>query len=418
VDDLSHFIAAQRAESATAGLPLAGVRVIDMATVMAAPYAATLLGDYGAEVVKVENPSGPDAIRGWGVVEDQGIAPFWSVVGRNKFPITLNLKEADGRRVLVDLVRQADVLIENMRPGAMEKLGIGRDELMRANPGLIIGTVSGFGQTGPYANRPGFGTLAEAFSGFTFLNAQPGGPPTNAPMALADYISGVHLAFAVMIALRGQERGRCGAQVIDIALYEPLFCMLGPDFLQCQLTGEVPRPKGNELSYVVPRNNYRTRDGKWVAMSCAAQKPFERLMDCVGHSEMNADPRFKTNEERIKEPNRLVINQVVSDWVGSRDLDDVIAVCEELGITIGPIASLQDVAENVHCRERGSTVEVDDPATGRRLRIPNVPFRLLGTPGRIRFPGLPLGSANDVIYRDLLGYPAERIRAMRERGTI
>lgn len=418
VEDLSQFIAAQRGEPATAGLPLAGVRVIDMATVMAAPYAATLLGDYGAEVVKVENPSGPDAIRGWGVVEDKGIAPFWSVVGRNKFPITLNLKEAEGRRVLVDLVRQADVLIENMRPGAMEKLGIGRDELMRANPGLIVGTVSGFGQTGPYANRPGFGTLAEAFSGFTFLNAQPDGPPTNAPMALADYISGVHLAFAVMIALRGQERGRRGAQVIDIALYEPLFCMLGPDFLQCQLTGEVPQPKGNELSYVVPRNNYRTRDGKWVAMSCAAQKPFERLMDCVGHPEMNADPRFRTNEERTKEPNRRVINQVVSDWVGSRDLDDVIAVCEELGITIGPIASLRDVAENVHCRERGSTVEVDDPATGRRLRIPNVPFRLLGTPGRIRFPGLPLGAANDVIYRDLLGYPAELIRAMRERGTI
>ena len=141
MEDLSQFIAAQRGEPATAGLPLAGVRVIDMATVMAAPYAATLLGDYGAEVVKVENPSGPDAIRGWGVVEDKGIAPFWSVVGRNKFPITLNLKEAEGRRVLVDLVRQADVLIENMRPGAMEKLGIGRDELMRSNPGLIVGTV-------------------------------------------------------------------------------------------------------------------------------------------------------------------------------------------------------------------------------------------------------------------------------------
>jgi crotonobetainyl-CoA:carnitine CoA-transferase CaiB-like acyl-CoA transferase len=418
VEGLSQFIAAQRGDEACSGLPLQGVRVLDMATVMAAPYAATLLGDYGAEVIKIENPSGPDAIRGWGVVEEKGIQPFWSVVGRNKFPITLNLKDPDGRRVLVDLVRQSDVLIENMRPGVMEKLGIGRDDLMRENPGLIIGTVSGFGQTGPYANRPGFGTLAEAFSGFTFLNAQPDGPPTNAPMALADYISGVHLAFAAMVALRHQERGRRGAQVIDIALYEPLLCMLGPDFLQCQLTGEVPQPKGNELSYVVPRNNYRTRDGKWVAMSCAAQKPFERLMNCVGHPEMNADLRFKTNEERIKDPNRRVINQVVSEWVGSRDLSEVIATCETLGITIGPIASLQDVAENAHCRERGSTVEIEDPATGLTLRIPNVPFRLLGTPGRIRFPGLPLGAANEVIYRDLLGYAPERLRAMREKGTI
>lgn len=416
--ELSVFIADQRRGEQFAGLPLGGIRVVDMATVMAAPYAATLLGDYGAEVIKVENPSSPDAIRGWGVVEDKGIQPFWAVVGRNKFPITLNLKTPAGRRILMDLIRQADVLIENMRPGAMEKLGIGKEDLLRENPGLIIGTVSGYGLTGPYADRPGFGTLAEGFSGFTYLNAQPGGPPTNAPMALADFIAGVHLAFAITIALRHQKRGVRGGQVIDIALYEPLFCMLGPDFLRCHLTGEVPQPKGNELSYVVPRNNYRTRDGKWVTMSCAAQKPFERLMECVGHPEMNADSCFKTNEERIKEPNRRVINQVMTEWVGNRDLNDVIETCERLGITIGPIANMQDLADDAHCRERGSTVEIEDPATGRLLRIPNVPFRMLGTPGRIRFPGLPLGSANDVIYRDLLGCSEEELARLRGDGTV
>lgn len=417
-NELSAFIAAQRREELLEGLPLAGVRVIDLATVLAAPYAATLLGDYGAEVIKVENPSGPDAIRGWGVVADKGIQPFWAVVGRNKFPITLNLKVPEGRRVLVELVRRADVLIENMRPGAMEKLGIGRQDLLRENPGLVIGTVSGFGQHGPYAGRPGFGTLAEGFSGFTYLNAQPGGPPTNAPMALADFIAGVHLAFAVMIALRHQQRGLAGGQVIDLALYEPLFGMLGPDFLSCQLTGEVPQPKGNELSYVVPRNNYRTADGKWVTMSCAAQKPFERLMECVGHPEMNADPRFRVNEERIKDPNRKIINQVVSEWVGGRDLQEVIATCERLGITIGPIASMQDIAANPHYRERQSLVEVPDPVTGIDLQLPNVPFRLQATPGRIRFPGLPLGAANAVIYRDLLGYSEEQIRQMGAGGVI
>jgi crotonobetainyl-CoA:carnitine CoA-transferase CaiB-like acyl-CoA transferase len=416
--ELLNFIAAQRRKENFAGLPLAGIRVIDMATVMAAPYAATLLGDYGAEVVKVENPSGPDAIRGWGVVAEKGIQPFWAVVGRNKFPITLNLKIPEGRRVLLDLVRRADVLIENMRPGAMEKLGIGRQALMAENPGLVIGTVSGYGQSGPYAGRPGFGTLAEGFSGFTYLNAQPGGPPTNAPMALADFIAGVHLAFAVMIALRHQKRGVAGGQVIDIALYEPLFCMLGPDFLSCQLTGDVPKPKGNELSYVVPRNNYRTRDGRWVTMSCAAQRPFERLMKCVGHPEMNADRRFKTNEERIKDPNRRIINQVVAEWVGSRDLQEVIETCETLGITIGPIATMKDIAENPHYRERQSLLDIPDPATGTPLQIPNVPFRLHDTPGRIRFPGLPLGSANAVIYRDLLGYSEADIRRMKACGAI
>ena len=418
VEDISRFIAEQRSEKNFTGLPLKGIRVIDMATVMAAPYAATLLGDYGAEVIKVENPGGPDAIRAWGVVEDKGIQPFWAVVGRNKLPITLNLKVPEGRGILVELVRRADVLIENMRPGALEKLGIGREDLLRENPGLIIGTVSGYGQTGPYSGRPGFGTLAEGFSGFTYLNAQPEGPPTNAPMALADFIAGVHLAFAVMVALRQQKRGQHGGQVIDLSLYEPLFCMLGPDFLSYHLTGKVPKPKGNELSYVVPRNNYRTRDGKWVTMSCAAQKPFERLMACVGHPEMNADPRFKINEERIKDLNRRIINQVVAEWVGGRDLQEVIATCEQLGITIGPIASMQDIAGNPHYQERQSLLDIEDPATGTSLKIPNVPFRLLGTPGRVRFTGLPVGSANEVIYRDLLGYTEDQIQKFKACGAV
>ncbi|MBI4965037.1 MAG: CoA transferase [Desulfomonile tiedjei] len=417
-EELSAFISAQRNEENFTGLPLEGLRVIDMSTIMAAPFAATLLGDYGAEVIKVENPAAPDPIRGWGVAEESGISAFWSVVGRNKLPITLNLRVDEGRQILLDLVRSADVLIENMRSGAMERLGLGKETLLKENPGLIIGKISGYGLTGPYSNRPGFGTLAEGFSGFTFLNAQPDGPPTNAPMALADLIAGVHLALAVMICLRSQTRGKCGGQVIDISLFEPLFGMLGPDFLSCFLTGECPQPKGSELSYVVPRNNYLTRDGKWVAMSGAAQKPFERLMECVGHPEMNEDPRFRSNSERIKDENRRIINKVISEWVGSLDLEDVLAKCEQMGITIGPIASMQDVGDDLHYRERGSILEMEDPLTGRMLEMPNVPFRLLGSPGRIRFPGLPLGSANDVIYRELLSYSEEKLQAIAACGAI
>ena len=416
--ELSDFIAAQRRREDLAELPLAGIRVIDMATVIAAPYAATLLGDYGAEVIKIENPSGPDATRAWGVVGDPPIQPFWAVVGRNKFPVTLNLKAPEGRRIFAALIRDADVLIENMRPGAMTKLGIDKDDLLRENPGLVIGTVSGYGDSGPYADRPGFGTLAEGFSGFTYLNAQPDGPPTNAPLALADYIAGVHLAFAVMIALRHQTRGVAGGQAIDVSLYEPLFGMLGPDFLTYQLTGEIPQPKGNELAYTAPRNNYPTRDGRWVTMSTSAQKPFERLMECVGHPEMNDDPRFKTNEERIKAPNRRILNQVIAEWVGGRDLQDVLCTCEQLGITIGPIVSMKDIADDAHYQARQSVLDITDPATGTSLKVPNVPFRMHDTPGSIRFPGLPMGSANDVIYRDLLGYSEERIREMKATGVI
>jgi len=415
---LNEFIEKHRAPEQYNDLPLKGVRIIDMATVMAAPYAATILGDYGAEVIKVENPANPDAIRSWGVIEQKDIHPFWAVFGRNKFPVTLNLKQPEGKEIFMRLIRSADVLIENMRPGAMEKLGIGRMDLLQANPGLIIGTVSGYGQTGPYSGRPGFGTLAEGFSGFTYLNAQPDGPPTNAPMALADFITGVHLGLAVLIALRQQKRGEYGGQRIDISLYEPLFNWLGADFLTSQLTGEIPQPKGNELSYVVPRNNYRTKDGRWVTLSGAAQKPFERLMELVGHPEMNADPHFKTNQERIKDHNRRVINQVISEWVGSRNLQEVIDTCERLGITIGPIANMQDIGENDHYRARESILKIQDPVTGEVLQIPNMSFRLLGTPGRIRFAGLPLGSANEAIYGDLLGYDKAAIAEFKKNGVI
>ena len=267
---LDQFIQQQLSPENTAGLPLDGTRIIDMATVMAAPFAATLLGDYGAEIVKIENPANPDAIRSWGVIEGKGIHPFWSVFGRNKLPVTLNLKAQKGKDLFIEMVSRADVLIENMRPGVMAKLGFGADELLKVNPGLIIGTVSGYGQTGPYSVRPGFGTLAEGFSGFTYLNAQPDGPPTNAPMALADFLAGIHLAVAILIALRQQKRGHSGGQQIDISLYEPLFSLLGPDFLSHYLTSEIPEPKGNELSYVVPRNNYQTRDGRWVAISTSS----------------------------------------------------------------------------------------------------------------------------------------------------
>lgn len=417
-EQLRRFIAGQRLPDKFAGLPLKDIRVIDMATVMAAPFAATLLGDYGAEVIKVENPSNSDATRGWGVFEDLDIHPFWAVVGRNKFPVTLNLRTDEGRRIFLDLIKTTDVLIENMRPGAMQKLGIGKEDLLEKNSGLIIGTVSGYGQTGPYAERPGFGTLAEGFSGFTYLNAQPDGPPTNAPLALADFIAGVHLAFAVMIALRRQQRGKSGGQFIDISLYEPLFGMLGSDFLSCQLSGEVPQPKGNELSYVVPRNNYKTKDDRWVTLSCAAQKPFERLMECIGRPEMNADPRFKTNEERIKKGNRQIINRAIQSWVGNKNMKAVIETCRRLGITIGPIANMKDIAEDSHYQKRGSIIEIEDPATGVLLKMPNVAFKMLATPGKIRFPGLPLGSANEVIYGELLGYSDEEIENLKTAGVI
>ena len=415
--ELNAFIRQQRKDP-LANEPLAGIRVVDMGTVLAAPSAAALLSDYGAELIKVENPDMPDATRGWGIVKESGIAPFWAVLGRNKFPITLNLKSDEGKAVFLRLMQTTDVLIENMRPGALDKLGLSHEVLLENNPGLVIGTVSGYGRTGPYSSLPGFGTLAEGFSGFTFLNAQPGGPPTNAPLALADYIAGIHLAFAVMIALKHQKRNISGGQSIDVSLYEPLFNLLGPDFLSFHLTGETPQPKGNELSYVVPRNNYQTRDKKWVTMSCSSQKPFERLMEMIGRPDMNEDPRYNTNGARIQDENRKVVNEVIAHWVGERDLKDVLNQCGKLGITIGPIASMKDIAEDIHYNERQSFIEMEDPATEVPVKMPNQPFRLLGTPGKVRFPGLPLGAANEVILSDLLQYTQDQIQEMIQTKVI
>jgi len=414
---MNDFIREQRSAKEITALPLKDIRIIDLATVVAAPFAATLMSDFGAEVIKVESPKAPDALRRWGVLE-QGVQPFWAVFARNKFPITINLKSPDGRKIFLNLVEKSDVLIENMRPGTMERLGFDVEKLLAVNPGLVISRVSGYGQTGPYSSKPGFGTLAEGFSGFTYLNAQPGGVPTNAPLALADFIAGMHLAFAIMMALRGQVRGKSGGGEIDISLYEPMFGLFGADFLTYVQTGEIPQPQGNELSYVAPRNNYLTKDGRWVTLSGATQKPFERLMEITGHPEMNNDSRYKSNDERIKKENRRVINQVISDWVASKNLDEILEICDRHGITVGPICSMADIYKDVHYKERESYVEVEDPFHKTLLKIPNVPFRYSNAPGRIRFPGLPYGSANEVILHDLLEYSLEEIEKFKKSGAI
>jgi len=414
---LDGFIRGQRTGESQRGQLLEDIRVIDLATVLAAPFAATLLGDYGAEVIKVENPAVPDAIRKWGVLEG-GIQPFWLVFGRNKFPVTVNLKSPAGKKLFFKLVAQSDVLIDNMRPGAMEKLGFDTGLLHELNPGLIIGRVSGYGQSGPYSAKPGFGTLAEGFSGYTYLNTQPGGVPTNPPLALADFVAGLFLAFAITMALRDQKRGKNGGRVIDISLYEPLFSLFGADFLTCCLTGEVPEPKGNELSYVVPRNNYQAKDGKWVALSTSAQKPFERLMAAIGHPEMSTDQRYSTNEERIKDENREMINRVIGEWIAGKSLEEIMEVSDDLGITVGPITTMKDIARDRHYKERGSWIEIEDPVTKTPLKMPNVAFRFLDAPNKVRFAGLPHGSANMVIFQDLLGYSCGEIEQLKADRAI
>lgn len=416
-EQINTFIRQQREKAEKSSLPLKSIRVIDIGSVVAAPFTATLLGDFGAEVIKVEPPNLPDAIRFWAVVEEK-YQPFWLMASRNKLPITINLKHPEGKKILTQLVEKSDVLMENMRPGTLDKLGFPAERLWQINKGLIIGRISGYGQTGPYSAKPGFGTLAEAMSGFTYLNTHPGSPPTNPPMALADMVAGLHLALGVMIALRDQKRGEKGGQEIELSLYEPLFSLLGADFLQYSLTGKISEPMGNESNFTAPRNSFQTREGKWVALSASAQVPFERMMDLVGHAELKTAPGFRNNQERIQKESREVLNRVIGDWIRSKTLKEVVEECARAEVTIGPVYNMQDIANDPHVKERGSIAAVYDPASGKTFSLPEIPIRLLRTPGRIRFPGLPMASANEVVYQDLLGYSPGEIADLKAKGAI
>jgi formyl-CoA transferase len=412
--NLNDFITQQREKACFSGLPLEGKRVIDLSSVVAAPYCAALLGDAGAEIIKVENPMAPDALRGWGTHAATGIEPYHAYIGRNKLPITLNLKSDAGKQAFLELIKSADVLIENMRLGVMDRLGLSHQALLELNPGLIIGKVSGYGMTGPHAHQPGFGTLAEAFSGFSFLNGYEETGPTSPPIALADLTTGIHLAYAVSLALHQSERSKSGGQVVDISLYEPLFGYLGGEFIGYQLTGQIPQPIGNELRAAAPRNNYQTSDGLWVAMSCSNQKTWERLAEVMGQPQLIRDPRFKTNNDRIQADSRIALNQIIKAWVLSKTNQEALELFRTEGITAGPIMSMKEIDEDPHYEARGSIIRVTDPVSGVELKMPDVPFRMGDNSDRnkkskLRFPGLPMGSANQVVYRDLLGYNQDQI---------
>lgn len=414
---MRNFIQEQRKRVENSKLALKDIRVIDLGAVVAAPFVGTLLGDFGAEVIKIEPRDVPDAVRFWSVVEGK-YQPYWLVYSRNKLPITLNLKHPKGQKVMRQLVERADVLVENMRPGTLDRLGFSAQELWKINKGLVIGRISGYGQTGPYSAKPGFGTLAESMSGFSHLNTHPGQPPTSPPLPLADMVTGLHLALGVMIALRHQKRGVEGGQEIDLSLYEPLLGLLGPEYLYYSLSGEIPQPMGNEAAFAAPRNNFQTRDGKWVALSGSAQAPFERMMDLVGHSELKTKVGFRNNRERVQVESRKVLNQVIGDWIRSKTRQEVIEECEKAGVTIGPVYNMEEISQDPHVKERGTLRTVQEPVSGKALSFPANPIRLQMAPPEVQFPGLPMGAANEYVLEDLLGYSAEEVAQMKSEGAI
>ncbi|WP_330244252.1 CoA transferase [Streptomyces sp. NBC_00562] len=393
-------------------MPLSGLRVLDLATLFAGPLAATMLGDFGAEVIKVEHPRKPDPSRGHGPTKD-GIGLWWKLLGRNKRNLTLDLSTPGGRDVLLRLAASSDVIIENFRPGTLERWGIGWEELHAVNPRLVLTRVTGFGQFGPYARRPGFGTLAEAMSGFAAITGEPDGPPTLPPFGLADSIAALATAYAVMAALAGRDRTGEG-QVVDLAIIEPILTVLGPQPLWYDQLGYVQERTGNRSRNNAPRNTYRTSDGQWVAVSTSAQSIAERVMRLVGRAELIDEPWFASGTTRAEHSDEL--DEAVGTWMARHTRDDAISEFEKAEAAIAPIHDIRDVMEDPQYRALGSVAEVPDPELGP-LRMQNVLFRLSRTPGSIRWAGRPHGADTEEILTGL-GLSGPDIAGLRAEGVL
>ncbi|WP_149202883.1 CaiB/BaiF CoA transferase family protein [Actinotalea subterranea] len=392
--------------------PLAGLRVLDVSTLFAGPMAAMHLGDMGADVVKVEHPRRPDPSRGHGATKD-GVNLWWKTLGRNKRAVTADLSSPGGREVLERLAARADVMIENFRPGTLERWGLGYDVLSAANPGLVLARVSGFGQVGPYRSRPGFGTLAEAMSGFAAMTGEPDGPPTLPPFGLGDGIASLATAYAVMVALHARAASGRG-QVVDIAIIEPILAMLGPQITRWDQLGTVQPRTGNRSANNAPRNTYRTSDGHWLAVSTSAQSIAERVMTLVGRPDLAAEPWFATGATRALHADEL--DAAVGGWIAGRSRDEVVAAFEAAQAAVAPVYDASDIVADPQFQALGTIHEIDDPELGP-MRMQGPLFRLSDDDAVLSFTGRAHGADTDAVLAEL-GYTSEQVTALREAGAV
>ncbi len=365
--------------------PLDGIRVLDLSRLMAGNMLSLQLGDFGADVVKVEPPQG-DPLRDW---KDDGHSLFWKVYGRNKRSVMLNLRRKPALDALWALIDSADVFIENFRPGTLEKMGLAPQALLERNPDLIVVRISGFGQSGPYAQLPGFGTIVEAMSGFADRTGFPDREPVLPPLALADMIAGIYGASATMMALYAREAGRARGQVIDLSLLEPMFSVLGPEAAIHQLTGKIKQRSGSASNTAAPRNVYRCADGKYLALSGSTPAVARRIFEIIGRSDMNADPRFADNSSRVE--HRELVDAAVGAWFAQRPSAEALAVMRESGATVGPVYNIAHAMADAHFAEREIIVDADDAQFGT-LPMHDIVPRLSQTPGTWRRPAPELGA--------------------------
>ncbi|MBT3908327.1 MAG: CoA transferase [Rhodospirillaceae bacterium] len=394
--------------------PLKGLRVIDASTVIAGPTIGMQMGDFGADVIKVEHPRG-DVLRNTGDMKD-GVGLWFKMTNRNKRCITLNFSTEKGQELFKELIKTADVVIENFRTGTMEKWGLGWEDLKAINPRLVMVRVTGFGQTGPYKNRPGFGTIAEVFSGFAAVTGDPDRPPTLPNFGLADGIAAAYGTFATMFALYHRDaQGSGKGQYIDLSIYEPLFQVMGPQPLQYDQLCIIQKRWGNRSKNNAPRNTYQTQDGHWVAISTNSPAIVTRVLTLCGGAEAANDPRFQTPQSRVEHIDE--VDGIVSSWIGRHDLNVVLDEFEKAEAAIGPAYSIDQIFEDPQYQARGDIVEIADEDLGTLKMTNAFPF-MSETPAEVRHAGARKGQHNDEILGDELGLTADEIAKLKDDGVL
>ncbi|MEM6581377.1 MAG: CaiB/BaiF CoA-transferase family protein [Pseudomonadota bacterium] len=392
--------------------PLEGIRVIEMGQLLAGPFTGTILAYFGAEVIKVEPPGG-DPIRGWREVRD-GTSLWYRSLGRNKKSVTLDLKSEQGRGLAKKLLDTADVVVENFRPGLMEKWDMGPEQMKVSNPGLVYARISGYGQTGPYAAKPGYASVTEGFGGFRYINGEPGQAPVRPNISLGDTVAAIHAALGITLALIQRTRPGGEGQVVDVALYESVFNLMEAIVPEYDGAGVVREPSGTTVTGIVPTNTYRCEDGKYVVIGGNGDSIFKRLMVAAGRPDMAENPEMADNAGRITHED--AIDEALAKWCGEHSSRQIIATLEEVRVPVGPIYSVEDMLADEHYQARGlfESVEID----GKPLKIPAIMPRLSETPGQTDWPGSRIGSHNDEILRGVLDLGDAELEQLRGKGVI
>lgn len=393
-------------------LPLDGVRVIELGQLLAGPFTGTLLAYFGADVVKVEPPGG-DPIRGWRKLDEDGTSYWWRSLGRNKKSVTLDLKSDQGKALVRKLMGNADVVIENFRPGTMENWGLGPESFAEDNPGLIYTRISGYGQTGPYASKPGYASVCEGIGGLRYVNGFPGERPVRPNLSLGDTIAGLHAALGILLALFERQKSDKG-QVVDVALYESVFNLLEGVIPEFDGAGVIREPAGSTVTGIVPTNTYRCADGKFVVIGGNGDSIFKRLMTTAGRPDMADNPAMASNAGRVK--NEAEIDTALDAWCRSLPSEQVLSLLEEARVPAGPIYSVADMFNDPHFQARGLFQQVE--INGKPLKVPAITPRLADTPGETRWPGGEVGSHNDAVLREELGLSDEEFAALKKEGVI